>query len=78
MKHKLYVKSGCPWCIDAINWLDAKKIAYDLIEVRNDKAAFEEMVQLSGQTKAPTMQAIDGRVLADFDVAQLPEFLNLN
>lgn len=73
---KLYIKEGCPWCHAAIEWLDAKNFPYELIEVRNNKAAFDEMVALSGQTKAPTMKLPDGRVLADFDVEQLPEFLN--
>ena len=83
MKHpkhplpKLYIKAGCPWCEEAIAWLDAKHVAYQLIEVRSDKAAFDEMVALSGQTKTPTMQTADKRVLADFDVAQLPEFLQI-
>ena len=74
---KLYIKEGCPWCAAAIKWLDAKNFQYELIEVRHNKSAFDEMTALSGQTKTPTMQLSDGRVLADFDVEQLPEFLGL-
>ena len=74
---KLYIKEGCPWCHAAIEWLDGKKFSYELIEVRNNKKAFDEMIALSGQTKTPTLQLPDGRVLADFGVEQLPGFLGL-
>ena len=73
--NKLYIKEGCPWCEEAIAWLNEHKIPYKLIEVRNNKKAFDEMIALSGQTKTPTLQTTDHRVLADFDVNQLPGFL---
>lgn len=72
---KLFVKAGCPWCHEAEEWLTAQGIAYEMIDVRKDAAAFEAMQQLSGQTKAPTLQMPDGRVLADFGVEELPSFL---
>ena len=49
-------------------------VKYELREVRSNPAYFEEMRKLSGQTKAPVLQ-MDGRVLADFGVEQLPGFL---
>jgi hypothetical protein len=33
------------------------------------------MKQISGQTKAPTLEMPDGEMLADFDVAELERFL---
>jgi monothiol glutaredoxin len=45
------------------------------VEVRNDPEAFERMIKISGQTKAPTLQWSDGDVSADFDVGQLVRFL---
>jgi glutaredoxin 3 len=71
---KLYVKVGCPWCDEVIDYLDAKKIAYSLITVSGNAAAMAEMVELSGQSKAPTMDW-DGEVLADFGVDELVPFL---
>ncbi len=73
--NKLYIKPGCPWCRDATQWLDAHGVSYQCIDVLADPAAFEEMIALSAQTKTPTLQTEDQRVLADFDVAQLPAFL---
>ncbi|HLB33206.1 MAG: hypothetical protein A3F67_00965 [Verrucomicrobia bacterium RIFCSPHIGHO2_12_FULL_41_10] len=74
---KLYVKTGCPWCHEAIEWLDARHIRYELIDVRSNQDAFNEMIAISGQQKTPTLQTPDHRVLADFGVEQLPDFLEL-
>ncbi len=70
----LYIKNGCPWCAAAEEFLKAKGIAYDAVDVRSDAAAFQKMQELSGQTKAPTM-LLDGDVLADFGVEELEPFL---
>jgi len=71
----VYVKPGCFWCSDAIAWLGSKGIAHTAVDVFADRAAFDRMKQLSGQTKAPTLEMPDGEVLADFDVAELERFL---
>lgn len=70
----VYVKAGCPWCIDAEAYLKKNGIAYTAKEVRSDPAAMAEMVELSGQTKAPTMK-LGEAVLADFGVDELIPFL---
>ena len=61
----LYIKHGCPWCEDVVEYLERKKIEVDTRVVSNDRAAMQEMIDLSGQSKAPTMDW-DGEVLADF------------
>jgi len=70
----LYIKQGCPWCIAAEEELQKLGVKYERREVRSNSAYFEEMRELSGQTKAPVLQ-MDGRVLADFGPEQLPGFL---
>lgn len=70
----LYVKTGCPYCDEAMEFLDEHGVDYDLKEVLNDSRAFEEMRRKSGQSKAPTMD-FNGKILADFGVDQLPQFL---
>ncbi len=70
----LYVKSGCPWCAEAEAYLKQHGIAYGKTDVRSDKAAFEEMNRLSGQTKTPTMRWGD-EILADFGAEELDVFL---
>lgn len=70
----LYVKDGCPYCEEAISFLDEHGIDYQQKEVLSDARAFEEMKAKSGQTKAPTLDW-NGKILADFGVDELPKFL---
>jgi glutaredoxin len=70
----LYVKTGCPWCEEVLDYLDDQNIDYDKVVVSDDPEAMDEMVELSGQSKAPTMDW-DGDVLADFGVDELVPFL---
>lgn len=76
MKEKpiLYVKQGCPWCIEAEAYLKGQGISYHRKEVRSDPSAMQEMVKVSGQSKAPTMK-LGADVLADFGVEELIPFL---
>jgi len=70
----LYIKSGCPWCDEAEDYLKQHGIAYGKADVSSDPTAFDEMKRLSGQTKAPTMRW-DDEILADFGVEELASFL---
>jgi glutaredoxin len=71
----LYVKPGCPWCDEAEDYLKRKGIAVRRVVVSGNPAAMREMVELSGQSKAPTMDW-HGEVLADFGVDELVPFLS--
>lgn len=70
----LYVKTGCPWCDEVLEYMDRKKLPYRKVTVSGNREAMAEMVDLSGQSKAPTMDW-DGEVLADFGVDELIPFL---
>lgn len=70
----LYVKRGCPWCAEAVEFLDAHGIGHRLKDVTADAAAATEMERKSGQTKAPTLDW-HGDVLADFGTEELIAFL---
>jgi glutaredoxin 3 len=70
----LYLKPGCPWCDEAEDYLQEHGIAYGKADVTADKAAFEELKRLSGQTKAPTLRWND-EILADFGADELDVFL---
>ena len=70
----LYVKAGCPWCVDATAFLDKKGVDYREVDVLRNPQAMDEMVRLSGQTKAPTLKWADA-VLADFGVDELEPFV---
>ena len=70
----LYIKRGCPWCDEVVDYLERKKIEVETLVVSNNRDAMQEMVKLSGQSKAPTMDW-HGKVLADFGVDELVPFL---
>jgi glutaredoxin len=72
-KVRLFVKTFCGWCHEAQDWLDERGIEYESLDVNVDRAARQEMAQLSGQTLAPVIE-VDGEILADFDTDQLEEF----
>ncbi len=70
MNIRLFIKPGCPWCDEAIDWLDAHRIKYQTLDVNGDAAARREMHELTGQTKAPSIE-VDGEILADFGADEL-------
>ena len=73
---KLYVKVWCPWCVSAREWLDTRGFGYELIDVEADRADYDEMIRISGQTKTPTLVTAEGRVLPDFGPEELEAFVD--
>lgn len=70
----LYVKTGCPWCHEVIEFLDSHGVSYREQNVSEQAGAMEEMQKKSGQTRAPTFDW-HGKILADFGVDELVPFL---
>lgn len=73
----LYIKSGCPWCREALSFFNSQGVDLDVRDVNESAKDMDAMVALSGQTKTPTFEYEDFSV-ADFDVdeflAELNEF----
>lgn len=72
-KVRLFIKPFCGWCHEAIDWLEDRGVAFDTLDVSSDRAARNEMFELTGQTLAPVID-VDGEILADFDTDQLEVF----
>ena len=72
-KIRLFIKPYCGWCSKAMNWLDARGVDYEVLDVIRNDAAYNEMVKLSGQELAPVID-VDGKILADFGPDQLATF----
>ena len=73
----LYVKEGCPWCADALAYFSEAGLELDLVDVRSDPARMPELLEVSGQTKTPTLK--NGEfVVADFDVEEFKQSLHEN
>lgn len=73
----LYIKSGCPWCREALSFFNSQGVDIDVRDVLESPKDMDAMVAVSGQTKAPTFEYEDFMV-ADFSVdeflAELNEF----
>ena len=74
MTIQLYSKPLCGWCQEAKAYLKQHNLPFEDIDVGANAAAHAEMQRLSGQTYVPTI-VVNGKVLADFDVAALEKFL---
>jgi glutaredoxin len=70
---RLFVKPYCGWCHQAEDWLKARGLAFQRLDVIADLKARKEMEALSGQTLAPVIE-VNGQILADFDTRQLERF----
>lgn len=69
----LYIKPACPWCQEAMGFLDEHGIPYRRVDVQSPGAR-GEMERISGQGKVPTLDW-HGEVLADFGLDELVPFL---
>jgi glutaredoxin len=73
MKIRLFIKPYCPWCHRAVDWLNAHGMKFETLDVISDTEAFDEMIDLSGQSLAPVID-VDGEILADFGPEELARF----
>jgi glutaredoxin len=73
LKIRLFIKPHCPWCHAAQDWLNARGISYETLDVIADTHAMTEMVALSHQRLAPVID-VDGKILADFGPDELEKF----
>ena len=63
----LYIKSGCPWCREALSFFNGQGVQVEVRDVIANPKDMDAMLALSGQTKTPTFEYGDFMV-ADFDV----------
>jgi glutaredoxin 3 len=76
-KPTLYVKQGCPWCVEALAYFNAKDIDLEIVDVRTEPNRMKELFEVSGQSMTPTFKHGDFLV-ADFDVDEFEAALNKN
>lgn len=67
---RLFTKPDCEWCEEAIDWLASNGIKYEVLDVSSNQEARDEMHELTGQTRTPSID-VDGHVLVDFDADEL-------
>ena len=73
----LFVKQGCPWCIDALQYFEKRKLKLDIIDVRLEPSRMNDLIGVSGQSKTPTLQS-GNFVVADFDISEFEQSMKDN
>ena len=63
---KIYTTSSCPFCIRAKRLLEARGIPFEEIDVGNDDALREEIMQRTGRRTVPQI-FIDERSIGGFE-----------
>ncbi|MGE5554199.1 MAG: glutaredoxin family protein [Betaproteobacteria bacterium] len=72
---KVYSTLTCPWCKVAKDYLRSRDIAFEDIDVGTNRAAAQEMIEVSGQYGVPVI-TIDGEVVVGFDRAKIDRLLS--
>jgi len=70
MKVKVYSTEQCPYCHMAKDYLEAKGVEFEDVNVGEDRAAADEMVEKSGQMGVPVLD-IGGEIVVGFDVPRI-------
>jgi glutaredoxin 3 len=63
---KIYTTSSCPFCLRAKRLLEARGIPFEEIDVGNDDALREEIIQRTGRRTVPQI-FIDERSIGGFE-----------
>ncbi len=79
MSHEviIYTTPTCPWCQATKEYLRAREIDFEEVDVSADPAAAQEMIEKSGQMGTPVVE-IDGEIVVGFNKPEIDQLLELN
>ena len=79
MSHEviIYTTPTCPWCQATKEYLRAREIDFEEVDVSADPAAAQEMIDKSGQMGTPVLD-IDGEIIVGFNKPEIDRLLELN
>jgi glutaredoxin 3 len=52
---RLFTKKGCPYCVDAKEWLDRNGCDYEALDITKDVKVLREWRELSGGVGVPVL-----------------------
>lgn len=70
----VYSTTTCPYCVMAKDYLKEHKVEFEDVNVGEDQARAQEMVEKSGQMGVPVID-IDGVTIVGFDKAKIESTL---
>ena len=76
MKVRVFSTLSCPYCVTLKEFLKEHNIEFEDIDVSQDKAASDEMIEKSGQMGVPVIE-IDGEIIVGFDKEKISKLLNI-
>lgn len=66
MTVKIYTTNHCPYCVMAKDFFKKQGVSFTEINVEEDEAAAEEMIDKSGQMGVPVID-INGQIIVGFN-----------
>ncbi|MDD5569008.1 MAG: glutaredoxin domain-containing protein [Candidatus Pacebacteria bacterium] len=76
MNIRLFTTPICPYCVTLKRFLEEKGVQFVVINVLEDKAAQEEMIEKTQQVTVPVLD-IDGEFIVGFDRKKIVEKLGI-
>jgi len=78
MNHEvtIYTASTCSWCEAVKEYLRAREIDFEEVDVSTDMDRAQEIVERSGQYGVPVIE-IDGEMVVGFDRPRIDALLDL-
>lgn len=70
----VYTTPTCPWCTQVKNYLESKGVDFEEMNVAEDDAAAEKMMDLTGQRSVPVTSK-GGLYVVGYDKEQLDKLL---
>lgn len=68
----LYIKSGCPWCTDALDYFAQNGVEVAVKDVSREREAMQRMIEISRQSLTPTFEYGDF-IVPDFSVSEFKQ-----
>jgi len=75
-KVKVYSTPSCPYCFTLKEFLKEHNIKFEDIDVSQNKAELDEMIEKSGQMGVPVVN-IDGQIVIGFDREKIVKLLDI-
>jgi len=77
MEVKIYTIPTCPWCGKLKEWLKAKKVSFQELEIEESSNSNyrDELINKTGQVGVPVID-IDGEIIIGFNEKKIEEALN--
>ncbi len=76
VKVRVFLTPSCPYCVTLKQFLEKYNIKFEDIDVSQNEAAMDEMIEKSGQMQVPVVD-IGGKFILGFDKKEITKLLNI-